>query len=553
MNQEVKLGIFICDCGATLAKNIDFTELKQKLETLPDVEYLSISHSLCSPEGQETMLSELRAKAINRVVVAACSSELYEHIFAALLEKAGLNPYLLSMANIREQCSWVTPDKDKATQKAMEQIKMAINRARLLEPVESKDVPVNKEVLVVGGGIAGMQTALELSQLNLKATLMEKGKALGGKLSQLVALSPLKSPPEELLAAKVKAVTERNNVEVLTSAELLTLNGQAGDFAAKITKDGQEFFHNFGAVIIATGNEAQFPSQIYGVELSSDIVSQEQLEAMLRLSTMTKVPNRVCFILDVCGEHSRTHTISALETALILRRRFGSEVYIVCQNLEVDSSGIEQLYREARNRGVLFLKFEQPPRISRDNAQINVQFQDSLTANEEVIISCDLLVLESKLLPPHEAQTVSSMLNIGLGPGDFYQEDNVHLFPVNSAKKGIFFAGNCHTEIDLSRVLTEASNAALNAYQLLSTGKIATDVGRVTVAPGKCTLCLTCIRYCPHGAIRVDHENRTAQIIDIACEACGICAGVCPAKAITFKDNSDEQIWAELEVIGERR
>ena len=555
MDNGLKLGVFLCDCGGTLSKATDFSAIKAKLEELPDVTYVSISHDLCLNRAQETMQKEIKDKGINRVVVAACSPELHEKGFMNVVQAVGVNPHLLSMANIREQCFWVHPDKGKAAQKAMAQIGMAINRARFLEPVEQTQISVNKDVLVIGGGIVGIETAIELSNLNLKATLVEKEATLGGKLNQFANLFPAQITPEEVLATKLQQVAESKNIDVLTSAELIDVSGEVGNFAARIRGRDGDFVRNFGAIIFATGYNTQFLSHNYGFELSSNIITQSQLEKMLKSSSEVKeIPESVCFVADIADEHSRVSTLSALRNALGAKEKFGSEVYVLCKNLKVDGAGLEKLYRDCRNKGALFIKFDNPPTISKQDGKIEIKIEDILMSGQQVTIPCDLLVVEEASMPPLDAKVLSSTLNVGLDAQGFYQENNVHLYPTASSREGIFFAGNCRADLDLTRALTEASNAALSAYQLLAQGKVTVEAEKVTIDPNKCRFCLTCIRACPHHAIReadMNHEKMVAQIVDLACQGCGICAVVCPAKAIKSKDWSDEQILAELELLGE--
>ena len=556
MDDELRLGVFLCDCGGTLSKAVDFSTIKAKLEKLPHVTHISISHDLCFKSAQKAMQKDIRDKGINRVVIAACSPELHEKDFMNVIEAAGVNPHLLSMANIREQCFWVHPDKDKAAQKAMDQIKTAIDRARLLEPVEQAQISVNnKDVLVIGGGITGIATAIELSDLNLKTTLIEKKAVLGGKLNQFANLYPVQVAPEEMLATKLEQIAERQNIDVLTSAELIDVSGQAGNFTAKIRGGKKELVRNFGAIIFTTGSVSQSPGQIYGLEPSNSIVTQSQLEEMIKsFSKAEEMPQSVCFVTDTSDQHSRVSSFSVLENALGIKEKFGGEVCVLCQNLQVDGAGLEKLYRDCRNKGVLFIKFDIPPKISKQDGKIRIEVEDVLVSRERVTLSCDLLVVEETSVPPLDSRTLSSNLNIGLDTDGFYQENNVHLYSVASNRAGIFFAGTCHADLDLMRALTEASNAALSAYQLLAQEKITVETEKVMIDPDKCRFCLTCIRVCPHHAIqevRVNHEKMVAQIVDLACHGCGICAVVCPAEAIKSKDWSDEQILAELKLSGE--
>src|SRR4030042_4143754 len=173
---ETKIGVFLCNCGGAI-KNIDFDTVVRKISRLPGVGYVNLSFDLCLEEGKKKMLSCINQENIERVVVAACSPEVQEHMFREVLKKAGLNGHLLSMANIREQCSWA--HEGDVTEKAVELVKMAINRTRSLQPVEKKEVPVDREVLVVGGGFSGINVALQLSRVDLRTTLLEEEAVLG--------------------------------------------------------------------------------------------------------------------------------------------------------------------------------------------------------------------------------------------------------------------------------------------------------------------------------------------------------------------------------------
>ena len=548
---QVKIGVFLCNCGGSL-ENIDFLKIKENLEKIEDIAFVDINQNLCLEEGEKAMTSRVQTENINRVIVAACSPELCDHNFITLLEKLGLNPNLLSITNIREQCSWA--HEGDVTGKAMELVKMAINKARLLQPVERKEVPVNKEVIVVGGGFSGMKSALELSQLGLRSILVEKGSALGGKLEEFESFYGLEISPKEMLCSMTRAAEQDKNIEVLTSAEVTRVQGEVGDFAIGIRRGGEEFSRSFGAIIFATGYKTEILPQDFELKPSVNIISQLKLVEMLRASEdLGRRPETIGFVLDVSDENSRLSTLSTLNNALAVKEELGSEVYVFCRNLKVDSEEAEKLYREARNRGVVFLKFDEKPQIYSEDGRVKVNAKDVLLG-EEVTLLCDLLVAEEKALPPEGTKALSFMLNIETDTKGFHQDENVHLLPVASGKKGVFFVGGCRGNLDLGRALTDISSAVMSIHELLSPGKVMVEVEKVKVNPQECRVCLTCIRVCPHGAIRlvrVDTEKWTAKIYDLACNGCGICAAICPAKAIKFEGYSDEQILAEVEAIGE--
>jgi len=547
---ETKIGVFLCNCGGAI-NNIDFDAAVKKVAKFPGVTCVNLSSNLCLEEGEEKMISCIREENIEKVVVAACSLEFNEHIFREVLEKAGLNGHLFSMANIREQCSWAH-DGD-VTVKAVELVKMAANRVRLLQPVEKKELPVNREVLVVGGGFSAINTALQLSRVGLRTTLLEKEAVLGVGTEKLESFYGFDT------SSMISAVEGDENIEVLTSVEVTAVEGKIGDFSIKIRQGGEEIFRKYGAIVLATGYQtelaldSELKLRAEGEAISGiNIVSQEQFCRMLRNSSLETEPKTIGFMFDFSDENSRFPTLATLNNALAAKKKWGSEIYVFCKNVKVDGEGMEKLYREARNCGVVFLKSEAPPRITAENERVKIEAKD-VFLGEDVILDCDVLVAEELYLPAKGTETLSSLLNIRGDSRGFYQDENVHLYPVASEKKGIFFIGGCRGDLGLGRVLTDISSVVMNIHELLSSGKILVEVERVKVDPQKCVACLTCIRVCPHGAIqlvRVDSNKEVAGISDLACDACGICAAICPAKAIKFQGYRDEEILAQIEAIG---
>jgi len=456
------------------------------------------------------------------------------------------------MANIREQCSWA--HEGDVTEKAIELVKMAVNKVRLLQPMEKKEVPVNREVLVVGSGFSAINAALQLSRVSLQTTLLEKEAVLGdglGKLESFYGFYP---------SSMISAVEGDRNIEILTSAQMTAVEGNIGDFGVRIRKKEEEISRKYGAIVLATGYKTELvldsePKLRAEDEAISgmNIVSQEQFCRMLRNPSLKTKPKTIGFMFDFSDENSRFPTLATLNNALAAKKKWGSEVYVFYKSVKVDSEGVEKLYQEARDCGVVFLRSEILPRITVKNGRVKIEAKD-VFLGEDVILACDILVAEELYLPAEETETLSSLLNIRVDSRGFFQDENVHLYPVTSEKKGIFFVGGCRDDLDLRRVLTDISSVVINVHELLSSGKIPVDVERVKADPQKCVACLTCIRVCPHGAIqliRADNSKEVAGISDLACDACGICAAICPAKAIKFQGYRDEEILAQIEAIGE--
>lgn len=537
---QPEIGVFICDCGKTL-KNIDFPGLRARVASLPNVVYAVLRSDLCLKEGLEAMLCSIKEKDISRVVIAACSPNIKETRFQSALEEAGLESNLHTWANLREQCSWA--HHDDATLKAFSLIKMAVSKAQLLHPLKKEQVPVNQRALIIGGGFSGLKVALELSELGINATLVETKSELGGRLKQVESIYAKAPDPSELVSSLAKRVVETDCIEVLTSTEITGVKGTAGHFEISMKRNGEALRRTFGAIVVASGCQTEVSPQL---KPGSIIPSSEFLKL---LQQQQHFPKEVAFLLDVSDEHSRLPTLCALNNALMANQRLGSGAYVFAKHLKIDSDDAEKLYREARQLGVMFLKFEERPRVSCEDGRVRVEVKDVLLG-EEVTLYCDLLVVEDKPLPSPE---LASTLCIGNDSQGFYQEVNAHLSGVLSSRKGLFFAGSCRADLDLARTSTDAVDAAFKVYGCLACGRLDVEAEKVKVDPDKCRACLTCLRACPHGAILVEHageEKDTARIYDLACDGCGICVALCPAKAINFEGCSDEQIFAEIEAIG---
>jgi len=548
-DMEVRTGVFICNCGQSM-KNIDFDALAKKAASVPGVISVTLSSDLCLDEGMKRMISLIRDGSVNRVVIAACSPDSKEHIFRHVLETAGLNGNLLSVANIREQCAWA--HKGDVTGKAEELVRMAADRARLLRPVERRELPVNPDVLVVGGGFSALSTALGLSAVGLRTTVLEREAIPGTGTGD-------KENLQGFDVGSVIAAAERDaNIDILTSARIVAVEGVLGDYTVTISKDGAEISRRCGAIVLATGFRTQLAP---GSDMPIDdqvasgarVVSQEQLVCMLNNSVLDARPRTVGFVFDLADDSSRYTTLATLNNALAVRARWGSEVYVICRDVKVDSEGAERMYQSARECGVVFLKCDSALKIAVDNGRIAVEARD-VFLGEDIVVSCDLLVAEELPFAADGAEVLGSLSGVRMDSRGFYQDENVHLYPVGSDRKGVFCVGGCRGNPDIVRVLADVSSVVASICGLLSPGHIEADIEKVKVDPQKCVACLTCIRVCPHSAIqlmRVEDGKDAAVISDLACDACGVCAAICPAKAIEFEGYRDDEIAAQLEAIGE--
>ena len=232
----MKIGVYVCECGVNIAATVNVEKVAEHANSLPNVAVSRFYKYMCSDPGQELIKKDIEEFKLDRVVVASCSPRMHEPTFRNVLEEAGLNPYCLEMVNIREQCSWVHKDKEKATDKAFSLVKSAVIRTALLKPLEKKSVGVTPNALVIGGGIAGIQAALDIGDMGYKTYLVEKTPSIGGRMAQLDKTFPTLDCSACILTPKMVDVARHPNIELLTYSEIESVEGYIGNFKVKVKK-----------------------------------------------------------------------------------------------------------------------------------------------------------------------------------------------------------------------------------------------------------------------------------------------------------------------------
>ena len=236
MEDKVRIGVYICHCGSNIAGTVDVSEVAEFAQGLPSVVMAKDYIYMCSDPGQNMIKEDIQELGLNRIVVASCSPMLHEHTFRRACQDAGLNPYLFEMVNIREHCSWVTEDHDAATEKAKALVNAAVRRVYYQEPLEIREVPVTPRVMVVGGGIAGIQAALEIANSGHKVYLVEREPSIGGHMAQFDKTFPTLDCASCIFTPLLSAVGQHSYIELLTYSEVEEVSGYVGNFKAKIRK-----------------------------------------------------------------------------------------------------------------------------------------------------------------------------------------------------------------------------------------------------------------------------------------------------------------------------
>ena len=565
-----RIGIFIDALQGSIPPS--FRErIVTTVQGLPNILFCIEEEHLTSPEGLNRMAKCLEKGEVDRVLIIGGSPKFYETSFLKWGPRLPLNPYLFAVANIREQALWSMLDEGSAFEKAKITILKTLQMVTSSKPIDAQSIPLKPEVLVLGGGIVGISIAQALAELGIHVFIVEKGKSLGGNALELRKFYNWPVEVQKWIDEKITEIHQRSNITLYTQTELKYLNGHIGRFQAKFFgKDGTETILTPSAIVVATGYAPQRETKgIYG---HKRVITLPEMERLLSetggpsLLWDKKTVGTVTFLLDGVNEDIKVDSINAIKQGLLLQESFQCQVAILCKDVKVSADGMERLYRKAREKGVLFFKYEESPKLSLVNGQIQVDVKDTAAIRKEeqwlTSILSDLIVVSEAFMPTPEAERLCGILKLHLGSRGFLMEDNPQLLRVRSNRRGIFVAGACRFPQELSESLTEARAVAQEVIALLSKGTYTYDLAVAEVDPDKCALCYTCPRLCPHSAITVEkYAERNiytvpgvgveikwgaAKVDPAACYGCGICVAECPAKAITLHHETDEQIYAQM-------
>jgi heterodisulfide reductase subunit A-like polyferredoxin len=554
--EEPRIGVFICRCGINIANVVNVPKVVEHVKTLPNVVFADEKLFTCSQDTQEQFLDIIREHNLNRVVVSACSPRTHEPMFQLTMEKAGLNPYLFTMTNIRDQCSWVhATHKEDATEKAMDLARMAVARARLLAPLEKGKMTVCPKGLVLGGGIAGMTAALNLADQGFQVYLAEKTDQLGGNalsIERTIHGEEVKPFVTDLIGK----VQSHPKIELFTGSELSNLTGHVGHFKGTITtQQGAANEVEFGAAVIATGGVESKPTEyLYGEHAA--VHTHHTLEERIIKGdpTLKDVKNAV-FIQCVgsrCEERPYCSKICCSGSVRLADRlreiNPNVNTYILYRDLRTYGL-LEKYYTASRRAGTIYVRYdpENKPTVEAAGNQVKVVVRDPVL-DQDITIPADLLTLAAAIDPGPSTKALGQMFKVTVHSAGYFMEAHMKLRPVDFTTEGVFLAGLAHYPKPIDEALAQATAAAQRASLILSKDEM-TFPGVVSkVDPDKCAVCLTCVRLCPYGAPFINEEHK-AEIVTALCQGCGICASVCPGKAIELAHFRDDQVFEEIDAL----
>jgi len=555
--QEPRIGVFVCHCGKNIGGFADVPSIVEYAKTLPNVVYAEDNLYTCSTDTQEK-ISELIAKHdLNRVVVASCSPRTHEPLFRDTCRQAGLNEYLFEMANIRDQCTWVHMNEpEKATRKSKDLVRMAVAKARLLEPLSKDTLKVNNEALVIGGGIAGMTAALNLADQGFKVHLVEKEQQLGGNARHIYHLLSGEDLQQKL-AETIERVTSHPNISVHMESIVSAAEGSVGNFLSTIQQNGQKEQVSHGVVIIATGAGEYEPTEyLYGKH--PGVITQRNLEQWIHEDNAELQKAKSIVMIQCVGSReearpycSRVCCSEAVKNATAIKaRRPDAEVYVLYRDMRTYGL-LEEYYRQARDKGVRFIRYQddKKPQVTADNGRLRVMCEDPIL-NKTIQIDCDIIALAAAIVAQETVEDVGKLYKVPLNQDKFFLEAHMKLRPVDFATDGVFMCGLAHCPKSVQESIAQAGAAAARAATILSKDEIELEATISEVVDDNCDGCAYCIDPCPYNALTLIEYmyqgsiKKTVERDGALCKGCGVCQATCPKKGIFIRGFKLEQIGA---------
>jgi heterodisulfide reductase subunit A len=524
-----RIGVFVCNCGTNIAGFIDTKEVADYAKGLPNVAFVRENLYSCSEAGVNDIRQAIIDNKLERVVVAACTPLTHEPTFRAVCEEAGVNSYFFEFVNIREHVSWVhKQERETGTRKAKDLIRMGVARAALLEPMQPIEGDVTRRALVIGGGVSGMTTALELAGRGFEVVLVEKAKELGGVLKGLNEIYPWGEKAEKYVKGLVSRVKRERLITVMTSTEVTDVKGYIGKYEIHVTSKDDPVVA--GVIVLATGAKPLDPEGLYGHD-SKRVVTLLEAEGLLK---NPKYKRKHVVVIGCAGGRtpqrfycSRICCLVGIKDAILMRKKWKADVTMLYRDLMCYGVRHEALLADAKKAGVRFVNYglDKPPQV--EDGKITVA---SDILGKDLEIPCDLCVLAVPLVPQDTNYDLSRILKVPVDEYGFFLEAHVKLRPLDFATDGIFVCGTARWPATVTECIEQAVGAASRASTYLATGK-------VKVQP-----------LCPYGAIEIIETERgkKARTIEVACKGCGTCGATCYRGAITMRHYSNDQLVAQI-------
>ena len=558
--EEPRIGVFVCHCGANISSVVNVPSTVEYAKTLSNVVYATEQIFSCATNSAKEITDLAVEKGLNRVVIAACSPRTLEPLFRDTLREAGLNQYYMDMANIREHCSWVhAKQKEAATRKAQDIVRMSVARAAYLEPLKEFDLPVNKTALVVGGGIAGMACALSIAKQGHEVELIEKATELGGMARRI--FSTLEGLDVQAYVDNlVTQVYQNPRIHVSHEAVIKEVAGYLGNFTTTVETEGRTKIIKHGASVLAIGADVYRPTEyLYGenenvhthIDLGGEIARGN--ETVINAENLVMIQCVGCrnedrnYCSRVCCGHAVKNAIKLKEKNPAMR------IYILFRDIRTYGFK-EDAYRQAAEMGVRFIRYtpEDPPVVeeAKEGGKdvIRVTVADPILG-QRLELDADVLSLAAAVIPSESTQEIAGLFKVTLSPDDFFKEAHVKLKPVEFATDGVFLCGTAHYPKHIPETINQAYGAAGRVVTLLSNDTVVASGSVARVNEYDCVACGACITACTYDAIQFHDtkKGKKAIVNPILCKGDGLCNAKCPTSAIILKHFTDDALCSQID------
>jgi heterodisulfide reductase subunit A len=525
-DKQQRIGVVLCTCGGSLFTEKQLERISKGIEgkgaSAPEI---LIHSNLCSSDQQRDLVKRIRAARMDKVVLAACAPVDRERLPEQIARKAGLSEsavYPVAVKSIKGKAR---------VQRTTREIRKAVSAVTQIPHFDTREITLNRSVLVLGGGPAGLYTAAELHSLGYPTVVLEKQQQITGL--------------EAVSAYEGQGFKKRlEGVRLQTGSQLVELRGQVGRFTARVAvPGGDEEQVEFGALVVATGavlepSEAELYDQQAVVPLAELVREAENLPRRREI-------RHIAIVLDTRLEETKASSELALQLAVDLQDPDQRQIYLFCREVRVSALGMQGLYDRARQSGVQVIKYEGPLSLDHVEGKLKISYRDAIFEQESEL-ECDLAGISPLGLQCRADSSLAAILGLSTDIQGQLQDNNIHFLPEATNRPGIFVAGACRGQFYLPQISVDAENVAFAVDRLLGSGTLRLELSSPVVDPDKCILCLTCVRCCPYQAMEVDHEAGAAASIPEVCQRCGICAGECPARAITLPAWSEEVLLGQL-------
>jgi heterodisulfide reductase subunit A len=566
-----RIGVFVCHCGTNIAGSIDVERVVEEIERFPEVVYAVDYKYMCSDPGQQLIREHIRTDRLDGVIVAACSPAMHETTFRKTAEAVGMNAYQAEIANIREQSSWVHQERQEAaTNKAIETIQTMVAKVHYNQSLIPFYLPLVKRGLVIGGGIAGLEAALELGDAGYPVVLVEKAEHLGGRMAELSGLYLNFNASPDLLQRKIAAVESHPNIQVLTGAEVTEVAGYVGNFVVKVEQNAGEtvpYSFDIGAIVVATGYELYDQGGLgeYGGNRYPDVIDGLQFEEMLRPDGPTggqvrrpsdgRVPKEVVWVQCAGSRDPELHLpycskvccmYVAKQSSMFKQQVPDGQATVFYIDIRSQGKGYEEFVQRAmEDHDVLYVRGK-PSKVFQENGRVTVWGVDTLT-DLPIEVEADLVVLATATVPRADAKELGQRLRVSTDEHGFFSEAHPKLRPVESLTAGVFLAGAAQFPKDIPETVAQASGAVAKALSLFSQRQMVQEPTIAYVDSEVCSGCGLCVPSCPYEA-RIMHDWQHIAVVNAAlCQGCGACVMVCPNKACQVRNSTPQQVLSMME------